>query len=147
VTVDVVVADASVTAPLRRVVLRPHQPVEEVAASGQDGAGAVHVAARIGDAVVGSGSVRREAPPWDPSTQGAWRLRGMATDPDRRSQGIGAAVLAALLDQVRDGGGRLVWCSARTPARSFYERAGFVATGEPWVDPLIGPHVHMWRDL
>jgi hypothetical protein len=36
-------------------------------------------------------------------------------------------------------GGTVVWCS-RTPARRFYERAGFAAHGEEWVDPEIGPH-------
>lgn len=146
-TVAVEVVDAAVTAPLRQAVLRPHQTIEEMAASVHDGEGTIHVAARREGRVVGTGSVRHEAPPWAPDDMGAWRLRGMATAPDQRGQGIGAAVLAALLDQVIAAGGSTVWCSARTPARVFYERAGFVTTGEGWVDPLIGPHVHMWRPL
>ena len=42
-------------------------------------------------------------------------------------------------------GGELVWCNARTPARRFYERAGFVAHGDEWDEPEIGPHVAMSR--
>jgi ribosomal protein S18 acetylase RimI-like enzyme len=69
----------------------------------------------------------------------------MATEPECRSQGIGAAVLAALLDHVADHGGGVVWCSARAPAVDFYRRAGFLTRGEMFEEPFIGPHVHMLR--
>jgi hypothetical protein len=36
-----------------------------------------------------------------------------------------------------------VWCNARTPARGFYERAGFAVEGEEFELPEIGPHVLM----
>jgi len=72
---------------------------------------------------------------------------GMATDPERRGRGIGTRVLAAALDHVRAAGGTVIWCNARTPARTLYERAGFAAHGDEWVDPVIGPHVAMWRRL
>jgi GNAT superfamily N-acetyltransferase len=147
VTTRVEVVDHAVTAPLRRAVLRPHQSIEEMTSSVHDAAGAVHVAAwRAGD-VVGAGSIRPEPPPWEPAVGGAWRVRGMATAPGHRGEGIGALVLDALLGHAVDAGASIVWCSARIPARAFYERAGFAATGEPWVDPDIGPHVHMWRPL
>lgn len=146
-SVEVEVVDPSITAPLRQAVLRPHQTIEEMSASVHDGEGAIYLAARRQGQVVGSGSVRPEAPPWAPEESGAWRVRGMATAPDQRGQGIGAAVLTALVERVSAAGGSTVWCSARIPARTFYERAGFAATGETWVDPRIGPHVHMWRAL
>ena len=37
----------------------------------------------------------------------------------------------------------MVWCNARTPARGFYERYGFVAEGEEFELPDIGPHFRM----
>lgn len=77
----------------------------------------------------------------------AWRLRGMATDPVHRGQGHGAAVLARMLDELRLRGAGVVWCNARIPAEGLYRRAGFATIGEPWVDPVIGPHVRMWRRL
>jgi GNAT superfamily N-acetyltransferase len=67
----------------------------------------------------------------------------MATAEGKRREGVGAALLNAVLEYVKlDGGGRL-WCSARTSARSFYERAGFVSRGDIWDEPRLGPHVMM----
>jgi GNAT superfamily N-acetyltransferase len=71
----------------------------------------------------------------------------MATAERWRSRGIGARVLAAAVDHVLAGGGRLLWCNARLPAVPFYERAGFVRVGEEWDEPFIGPHVAMQRVL
>jgi GNAT superfamily N-acetyltransferase len=137
-----------VTHPLRRRVLRPGAPPDRVRLSADDHPATAAFAAttRAGE-VVGTAIAYPEPCPWHPGRPGAWRLRGMATDPDRRSGGIGARVLAAVLDHVRAQGGTLVWCNARTPARRFYERAGFVAHGEPWEDPDIGPHIAMGREL
>jgi predicted GNAT family N-acyltransferase len=36
-----------------------------------------------------------------------------------------------------------VWCNARTPARTFYERAGFVVASEEFEPRDIGPHFRM----
>jgi GNAT superfamily N-acetyltransferase len=110
-----------------------------------DAAAGVHFAALDDAAAVGSGAVARAAPPWDPFDTEAWRLRGMATAPERRGEGIGAMVVAAIIEHVAQHGGGVLWCNARTPAVSFYERAGFVTRGEEWVDPVIGPHIVMWR--
>lgn len=131
------------TAELRRQVLRGGRPVS---LPGDDDPTVFHIGAYDGDALVGTGNVRREPAPWAPDVP-AWRLRGMATDPARRSEGVGALVLAALVEHCRDNGGGELWCNARTPARQFYARAGFTEVGEEWVDPEIGPHVRMRRQL
>jgi GNAT superfamily N-acetyltransferase len=139
---------ASVTYPLRQQVLRPYQDLADLVLPGDDDPSSAHVAVRDdGGRVVATGTVRREAPPWAPGRGDAWRLRGMATAPGHRGRGVGAAVLAELLDHVAGHGGGLVWCNARLPARRFYERAGFVVRGDEWDDPDIGPHVAMHRDL
>jgi GNAT superfamily N-acetyltransferase len=134
---------AAVTFPLRQRVLRPHETLAQLALPGDDDADAGHFAACDDGEVVGTASVRHEPPPWDEGDLTAWRLRGMATDDARRSQGIGAAVLAAVIGHVESHGGGLLWCNARIPASRFYERAGFVTRGDPWDDPVIGPHVQM----
>jgi len=95
-----------------------------------------------GGEVVGTGSVRREATPWGDEAP-AWRLRGMATAEGWRSRGIGATIVAAIIEHVRLHGGGVLWCNARVPAVAFYERAGFVTRGEAWVEPDIGPHIAM----
>jgi GNAT superfamily N-acetyltransferase len=136
------------TYPLRQRVLRPGQPVQSVRFPVDDDPATAAFAARGPDGtVIGSTIVYPEPCPWARDRPGAWRLRGMATEPGRRDHGIGARVLAAALDHIVGQDGRLVWCNARTPAQRFYERAGFVTHGDGWLDPDLGPHVAMWRSL
>jgi GNAT superfamily N-acetyltransferase len=137
---------AEVTYPLRQRVLRPHQPVRTVGFPGEaDPRAGTYAARDDAGEVVGTATVYPEPCPWRPTDPGAWRLRGMATDPELRGCGVGTAVLDAALAHVAAEGGTLVWCTARTPARAFYERAGFAAHGEVFEEPVIGPHVRMWR--
>ncbi len=125
------------TRPLRHTVLRPHETVESLAASEPAGAFAVGVFDR--DELIAVGLV---APAGEP---GAWRVRGMATDPRARGTGAGTAVLDALVQHAVAHGAARVWCNARTPARSLYERAGFSAISEEFELPGIGPHFVMER--
>jgi GNAT superfamily N-acetyltransferase len=139
---------AEVTYPLRQQVLRPGRPRTSVELAGDDDPLAGSFAARTADGeVVGTAVVRPEACPWRPDAPGAWRLRGMATAEGVRGQGVGAQVLRATIAHVVLEGGHLIWCSARTPARRFYEREGFVVEGDEWNDPEIGPHVAMYRPV
>lgn len=139
---------APLTFALRARVLRAGAPPESIRLPVDDHPDTAAFAARTGDGdVAGTAIVYPEACPWMPEREHAWRLRGMATDESWRDAGVGARVLEAVLDHVTASGGALVWCNARVPARRFYERAGFRAHGDEWVDPEIGPHVAMWRDV
>lgn len=145
---------AALTYELRHAVLRPHQSVGAVALPGDDDPETTTFAV-LDDAgeVVSTANIRPGAAPFDVAAvagpaaarSAGWRLRGMATRPDLRGQGLGAHALAAALGHVAARGGGLVWCNARLPALTFYERAGFQTEGESWVDPEIGPHIVMWR--
>lgn len=142
--------EAERTFALRQQILRPHQRVEEMAFPGFDveGAGSFAALTEKGE-VVSTAVVAPEDPP-SPVVAAAgpgrgWRLRGMATRPELRSSGIGSAVLDAVVSHVAEAGGGVLWCSARTPAQAFYERAGFAVAGERWDSPDLGPHVMMWR--
>jgi ribosomal protein S18 acetylase RimI-like enzyme len=125
------------TRPLRHAVLRPHQTVESLASQEPADAYAVGVYER-GSLI----SVGFLAPDGEP---GAWRVRGMATAPGARGKGAGTAVLDALLEYAAAAGASRVWCNARTPARSLYERAGFRAVSEEFDITGIGPHFVMER--
>jgi GNAT superfamily N-acetyltransferase len=139
---------ADVTYPLRQRVLRPGRPPAAARFAIDDDPSTASFAARMPDGeVVATAVVYPEPCPWLPDRPGAWRLRGMATAPDRRGRGIGTRVLQTALAHVAAAGGDVVWCNARVPARRLYERAGFRAHGEPWDDPEIGPHIAMWLDL
>ncbi|MGH9298988.1 MAG: GNAT family N-acetyltransferase [Acidimicrobiales bacterium] len=149
--IDVGPVEPSRTLELRQRVLRPHQSLEEMSlpGAGHPDAGIIGATDRETGEVVGTASVTPEAPPDGLARVlpgGArWRLRSMATSEPLRGAGVGSAVLAAALGHVADRGGGVVWCNARVRARAFYERAGFVAFGETWLEPDIGPHVMMWR--
>jgi GNAT superfamily N-acetyltransferase len=133
---------------LRRSVLRPHLTTEETRYAADSDPGTAHFCAED-DAgrVVSVATVLREAPAWRHEVAVAWRIRGMATTPGWRGQGAGSAVLAAVLAYVVASGGGLVWCNARARAVDFYQRAGMETTGEPWEEPVIGPHIAMFIDI
>lgn len=152
---EIVVAavEPSRTFALRQAVLRPHQRVEEMHLPGSEQTEAAAFAASLGvdGEVLSTGAVAPE-PLSDHATTAAppgrqWRLRSMATRPEWRSSGLGTEVLRAVVAHVARHGGGLLWCHARTPAVSFYERAGFVVVSGEWIEPEIGPHVMMWRTV
>ena len=137
---------AAETFPLRQRILRPHETADALSTPPNDSE-AVHLAAVENGTVVGTAVVFPETAPWTPGGEASWRLRGMATAEGKRRQGIGAELLSAVLEYVTLHGGGVLWCSARTSARSFYERAGFVTRGDVWDDPNLGPHVMMERHV
>lgn len=120
---------------LRQAVLRPHQSLEELARD--EPADAFAVGAFDGDRLIAVGLVAPDGQP------GGWRIRGMATSPPARDRGAGTAVLEALVRYARAHGARRVWCNARTPARSLYERAGLRVSSDEFELPHIGPHLVM----
>jgi len=63
-----------------------------------------------------------------------------------RRQGVGSALLEALLRLARDRGIRRVRLNAQSRAVAFYARHGFVAEGEEFIEAGI-PHRSMWRDV
>jgi len=137
--------DVAVLRPLRQRVLRPHQTLAEQVFDGDDDPLAGHFAAFADDGddrPIGIASITPEPhPSGAPAAAVDFRVRGMATDPERgRGTGAGGALLLACLDHARAHGATRVWCNARTPARGFYERYGFVAEGEEFELPRIGPH-------
>lgn len=79
--------------------------------------------------------------PWEAAPDAtAYRFSGMATAADVRGRGYGAAVLAAGIAEATRRGADIVWCNGRSPARGFYERAGFTAVGDEFTVPISGPH-------
>ncbi len=132
--------------PLRHSILRPHQRPEEIIYSGDDVPDSLHLGAFLNGELVGIASVVREAPPGEVDS-GAWRLRGMATTPQVRRQGYGAALVHACASHAEQHGGTLLWCVGRTSALPFYESLGFRATGDEFETPGTGPHYIMRRPL
>ena len=121
---------------LRRDVLRPYMTVDQLAE--HEPGDAVAFGVFQGNELIAVGLVGPEG-----ETPGDWRVRGMATAPHARRRGAGTKLLQALVQHAADNGATRVWCNARTPALSLYERAGFVATSDEFETPRIGPHYRM----
>jgi len=67
----------------------------------------------------------------------------MATAPQVRGRGAGSAILHALVQHAIAHGAKRVWCHARTPALTLYQRAGFVVASDEFEEPNIGPRYRM----
>ncbi|MFL1441828.1 GNAT family N-acetyltransferase, partial [Nocardiopsis protaetiae] len=77
---------------------------------------------------------------------GAGLLGRMAVLPEQRGTGLGAALVRAAEDAARERGLAAMELHAQTHALGFYERLGYTAHGEEFLDAGI-PHRHMVRDL
>lgn len=63
-----------------------------------------------------------------------------------RGKGLGAELLREAERQICLDGGKEARLSAQLRARSFYERQGYAAEGEPYLDEYC-PHVRMRKSL
>ncbi|MFL6239168.1 MAG: GNAT family N-acetyltransferase [Actinomycetes bacterium] len=137
--------DAATIRPLRRAILRPTRPPEASVYDQDDDASTAHFAAYDESRrLIGCVTVFPEPVDDEPR---AWRLRGMAVEADLRGSGVGAALLATAVDAVKAAGAPLLWCESREAAQGFYEKYGFVASGDLFDVPVAGPHRHMWLKL
>ncbi len=133
---------AEETLELRQKVLRPNQPPENSVYPLDQQPNSGHFGYFENGKLVSIASVFLE--PRENGPVDGWRLRGMATLPEFRSQGFGQKVLSATRKHVLQKKGSEIWCNARTTASGFYTRLGFrVLTPEPFDIPGIGPHVVM----
>jgi GNAT superfamily N-acetyltransferase len=119
--------------PYRLQWLRRGTASENVVFTGDDDAETVHLLARGSDgAPAGVASWMHAASPDRPG-EPALQLRGMATDPARRRQGVGRALVDACVALATERGLTWVWANARDSALDFYRSAGFEVVGDGFV--------------
>jgi len=94
-----------------------------------------HVVAEAAGQAIGSGRLLPDG-----------HIGRMAVLESWRGQGVGSALLEALLRLARDSGIRRVRLNAQSRAVAFYRRQGFIAEGEEFIEVGI-PHRSMWRDV
>ncbi len=124
--VEIRMVDWRVVLPLRWAVLRPGRPIESAFFAGDEAQSALHLAALIGEEVVGVASFYEEPFAGEAIREYTYRLRGMATAPSyQRKAGIGTRILQTAWPILRERGVALVWCYARLEAVPFYEKNGF----------------------
>jgi GNAT superfamily N-acetyltransferase len=129
---------------LRHVVLREGLPRSEAIFKGDEAPTSLHFAAYADEKCVGCATFHLNEYEGKP----AYQLRGMATDPEFRSGGIGTTLLKLAEDTLRAAGPiRQLWCNARTPALHFYKKQGWKVVSEEFFIPTAGPHVRMTKSL
>lgn len=78
----------------------------------------------------------------------AWRLRGMAVEPELQGRGAGTLLLEAVVARARVAGVEVLWADARDSAVEFYRRRGWSVEGEGYLTPATGiPHHTVVLDL
>lgn len=132
------------TCDLRSRVLRPGRPLDECRYPDDTVPGAFHLGAFDGARLVGIASF---SPENIDGTHNAFRLRGMAVEPELQGRGIGAQIIGFALSHLASLGCDVLWCNARTGAASFYRRLGFDTFSEEFDIPGIGPHYKMKRTV
>lgn len=101
----------------------------------------LHIAAYLNGRLVGCGVLTAVD-----VSGGVGQLRQMAVDPDWQRRGIGAQIVAFAEKLAAERGYREIVLHARETARPFYERSGFVATGETFMEVTL-PHRKMVKRL
>lgn len=146
-TIRLEIVDRSVTRPLRRAVLRPSWPAD-ADMHGDENPDAVHFALLDGDEVVSACLVLPRPYPKRPDEPAAWQLRGMATEPGRRGEGLGTRLLDGAVSYLEKLSAHIIWCEARTSAVRFYAQHGFTVDGDEYLHAETAiPHHYMHRLL
>ncbi len=131
---------------LRHRVLRPHQTLADCDYAGDRDPVNFHLGvintATTPPTVVCIGTFHAERNQELPGTR-HYRLRGMATEPLLRGQGLGALLLRDAFKRLKELGADHLWCHAREGAIPFYTKLGFSAHGELFDVPGIGRHLVM----
>ena len=77
---------------------------------------------------------------------GIYHIGRVAVRKKFRGSGLGAHVMAALETKLRDLGASRVELSAQLQAQGFYQKIGYHAQGDIYLDEHC-PHICMWKDL
>jgi GNAT superfamily N-acetyltransferase len=78
----------------------------------------------------------------------AIQLKGMAVTDELQGEGLGALLIDAGMALAKERGATIAWARARDSAMGFYERLGFVSTGDGFIDgPTAMPHHIVVRSL
>jgi predicted GNAT family N-acyltransferase len=121
---------------VRRAVFIDEQQVPESLEWDADDAGALHLLALDGQGLaIGCARLLPDG-----------HIGRMAVLPGWRGQGVGRALLDAVMRAADARGHATLRLSAQTHAADFYARAGFVAVGEVYEEAGI-PHVAMKKNL
>ncbi len=144
-TIEIRPITAAETHLVRQLVLRPQETPEAQVYPRDDAPESLHVGAYLDGKLIGVATIFHEPSPGTVEPE-AWRLRGMATLPEARRQGVGAGLVCACVAHIAGRGGTSLWCNGRTSALAFYSALGFRPEGDEFVTSS-GPHFVLRRPV
>lgn len=81
-----------------------------------------------------------------PQSENTYAAGRIAVKKEYRGKNIGMEVMRLLEEKAAELGADTVAVSAQCRARGFYEKAGYTASGETYLDQFC-PHIHMEKNL
>ncbi len=145
-SIQIKIITAPETWPLRRQLLRPFDVLESCKYPDDLAFATFHFGAFDSKSLIGIASFSAEICR-QRSARNPFRLRGMATLPSLRKQGIGRALVQSGIQELLTRKSDLLWFNARELAFAFYERLGFLYSSELFDIPGSGPHKVMYNYL
>lgn len=134
------------TLSLRKNILKPFLTEEECINPGDDFEDTYHFGLFHKRELITVATFLQESHP-NLSAHYPYRLRGMATHSLFQGRGFGQSVMNHSMQFLKMRGCDLIWCNAREKAFSFYEKLGFLYSGNYFDLPRIGPHKVMYKLL
>lgn len=145
IKVDFITDDETID--LRSRVLRPGQPLTACRYAEDKLNSTFHLGIKDGATVICNGTFILNSCHFFPDELSAYRLRGMATDPNYRGLQLGSKLIQAAENILQKRNCNLLWFNARESAFAFYEKNSFSSIGEIFDIPTIGPHKVMYKWL
>lgn len=134
------------TLDLRQKILRPHQSREACRYPADNESTTVHWGAFVGEQLVSILSFYSE-PLRTHAATNPYRIRGVATDPQHRRQGLATLLMHAAEQEAQKRSTDFIWFNARRAAYTFYEGIGYTFLSEEFEIEGIGPHKVMGKHL
>lgn len=78
--------------------------------------------------------------------EGEYIVGRIAVRKDYRGRNLGRYIMQTLEEIISSRGGRRIVLSAQVRVRGFYEKSGYTALGEPYLDEYC-EHIHMEKEL
>ena len=138
--------DVEIIRPLRSLVLRPGQPIDSTDYERDMETQTLHYANIVNQKVCSIATFYPESMLEFESLL-AYRLRGMATHPNYRRQGLASSMILQAMSDIQNLGCDLLWCKARLVAIDFYKSLDFIKLGPIYEIEGIGPHYTMYKYL
>ncbi len=131
---------------VRHPVLRTGKPIETCRFTGDEFPDTHHFGIFEGDRLAGIVSLFNSKNPIFP-VKNQNQLRGMAVLETHRKKGYGEKLVIHAEEFARRSGIGLIWFNARVAAIPFYQKLGYMITGDPFYISDIGEHYVMFKEL